>query len=328
MCELLGLTFNEPVNASFSFRGFKERGRFNPHGWGLAYYGDSGLVIIKQPVNASTSDLASSLINTNYLSNTFIGHVRYASRGARVKVNTHPFSIDDYCFAHNGTVNTDSLRLINHEPVGDTDSEHVFCYLMDNFSFNDLAGLHELLKSINSHGSLNCLLTDGRFLACYNDVNNHNQGLKYVYRDPVIGSASLSDADLTVDLSGIKHPVEHGYVIASRALTNESWFDFRPGELIVFDRGRIVYQNGFVDDEYIRLMVIRAIKRSPHRVSIRDLSSLINIPVPNVIHSIGYWLDEGYLVKDSRDAGLDWRDSRATYYTNPVKRSIISELID
>ena len=40
MCELLGLSFNQPISPSLSFRGFKFRSEKdkNPDGWGIAYY--------------------------------------------------------------------------------------------------------------------------------------------------------------------------------------------------------------------------------------------------------------------------------------------------
>ncbi|RSN77202.1 class II glutamine amidotransferase, partial [Candidatus Methanodesulfokora washburnensis] len=38
MCELLGMSFNLPVNPRISFRGFRLRGKYNRDGWGLAFY--------------------------------------------------------------------------------------------------------------------------------------------------------------------------------------------------------------------------------------------------------------------------------------------------
>ena len=35
MCELLGLSFNKPVDIQISFTGFRERGRIYREGWGI-----------------------------------------------------------------------------------------------------------------------------------------------------------------------------------------------------------------------------------------------------------------------------------------------------
>lgn len=73
MCELLGLAFNNPINPSLSFRGFRRRGNKNPHGWGIAFYPDNSCQIIKEPLNADNSELSEFIMgyakNRRVLSN-------------------------------------------------------------------------------------------------------------------------------------------------------------------------------------------------------------------------------------------------------------------
>jgi predicted glutamine amidotransferase len=48
-----------------------------------------------------------------------------------------------------------------------------------------------------------------------------------------------------VDLLEEKSPDQKGFVIASRKLTDgEDWQTFRPGSLMVFERGEVVYGAG------------------------------------------------------------------------------------
>jgi len=48
MCDLLGMSFRTPINARISLDIFQLRGEVNPDGWGLAYYRDEHLQIIKE----------------------------------------------------------------------------------------------------------------------------------------------------------------------------------------------------------------------------------------------------------------------------------------
>lgn len=98
MCELLGLNFNQPVRCSLSFRGFRNRGETNPHGWGIARFDGRACQIFKEPVSAPTSRLATFLRDYDpFVSSIFIGHVRYASRGGiRFKTRTPSHDPSDH----------------------------------------------------------------------------------------------------------------------------------------------------------------------------------------------------------------------------------------
>lgn len=253
MCELLGLTFNVPVKPEISFRGFMRRGRSNPHGWGLALYPDGKAAqVFKEPGEADESPLAGFLRDYPRLeSPIFIGHVRFASSGAHVYRNTHPFERAlwgrDWIFAHNGT-----LRKFGKEgpgkfaPLGETDSEWAFCRIL-NWLDNKAVGqwtskaykvLAELLGELNELGALNFLMSDGERLFCYHDRGGYN-GLCYVRREFTHTRIRLKDEDWEVDLGRTKDPRQKGYVIATKPLTDEEWVKFAPGQLIVFRNGEI-----------------------------------------------------------------------------------------
>jgi len=116
MCELLGMSFNLSVRPSISFRGFRYRGENNPHGWGLAFYPDESVQIVKEPIKAKKSSLSKFLQDYQEVrSKVFVAHVRYTSVGSKSHKNTHPFyrelSGKEYVFAHNGTLKQPSNQL-------------------------------------------------------------------------------------------------------------------------------------------------------------------------------------------------------------------------
>ena len=252
MCELLGLNFNLPVRPSFSFRGFSYRGEQNPHGWGIARYDKKACQIFKEPIKAQESKLAAFIRDYEpFLSRIFISHVRKASKGKHTLQNTHPFQRVfrslDVVFAHNGTLEPvmDNAKL-SFLPVGETDSEHLFCALLttlseSNIQFVDFQKIESVLREFNSFGTMNLLFSEGEHLFSYKDKDSHN-GLWITERISPFGIVSLKDEDWEIDLAEEKHPDQRGYVIASHPLTkNEKWTDLIPGSLIVLKNGCKVY---------------------------------------------------------------------------------------
>ncbi|WP_038059377.1 class II glutamine amidotransferase [Thermodesulfovibrio yellowstonii] len=252
MCELLGMCFNKEVNPSISFRGFRRRDKDNPHGWGIAFYPDESALVYKEPVMAIQSRLSEFLRDYDGLkSKIFIGHVRLASVGKYRYKNTHPFQRElngkDFVFAHNGTLRNfkEKLKLGRFRKIGDTDSEHAFCYLLGqleekgiNFEHkDDFDFLAKILRQINDLGKFNCIFSDGRHLFCYHDKNSYN-GLVLLKRTPPYGPIRLRDEDWEINLAEEKDPTQHGYIIATKPLTNENWERFKPGELKVFKEYR------------------------------------------------------------------------------------------
>jgi predicted glutamine amidotransferase len=254
MCELLGLAFNKPVSPGLSFRGFRHRAQRNRHGWGLAAIGPKRARITKEPIRADESDASRSLRDDPTLvAPLFIGHVRAASCGDVSLQNTHPFARrikgSDFVFAHNGTLDTRRLkpRVAADFPVeGSTDSELAMCVLLSWMAREQVAPdsyplIEDFLKDLNVAGDLNLLFSGGKRLYCYHDQGGYN-GLCYTHRQAPFSHVSLRDEDWEVDLGEEKAPDQKGFVIASRKLTDgEDWPAFRPGSLMVFERGDVVY---------------------------------------------------------------------------------------
>ncbi|MEM3421857.1 MAG: class II glutamine amidotransferase [Candidatus Hadarchaeum sp.] len=251
MCELLGLNFNKPVRCSLSFRGFLHRGRYNPHGWGIARFDGRACQVFKEPIKAPNSKLATFLRDyESFVSKIFIGHVRYASRGDHTLQNTHPFSRTfgsrEVALAHNGTLDPVMPKsALKFHPVGETDSEYLLCALLTKLSvekipFTDFQRIEAVLLEFNSFGNMNVLFSEGDHLYSYRDKDGYN-GLCTTERTAPFHKVSLRDEDWEVDLAEEKCPDQRGFVIATRPLTDEKWNDLPPGSLRVFKDGQCVY---------------------------------------------------------------------------------------
>ncbi|MEE9551639.1 MAG: class II glutamine amidotransferase, partial [Gammaproteobacteria bacterium] len=141
MCELLGMSANVPTDICFSFTGLVQRGgRTGPHkdGWGIGLYEGSACRLFHDPNPGAWSEVAKLIQDYSIKSLITIAHIRKANRGKVCLANTHPFARElwgsSWTFAHNGQLKgIKQYPLKHYQPVGTTDSEHAFCWLMDQF---------------------------------------------------------------------------------------------------------------------------------------------------------------------------------------------------
>jgi glutamine amidotransferase len=136
MCRLFGLSGgSEPVTARFWLLdapdSLRRQSHAEPDGTGLGYFDAAGRSHVdKQPL-AAFSDRAFAREARTIHARTFVGHIRFASTGALVAQNTHPFEQAGRLFAHNGVLGDlprleaelgDALSMVK----GQTDSERYF----------------------------------------------------------------------------------------------------------------------------------------------------------------------------------------------------------
>ncbi len=250
MCQLLGMNCNTPTDIAFSFSGFSQRaGKTDHHsdGWGIAFFEEGGLRHLVDHRPAADSPVADLVRHYPIKSRNVIAHIRKATQGEVQLQNCHPFVRElwgkNWVFAHNGDLKDFRPRLHSHyHPVGDTDSEHAFCWIMQELwkshastpSVVELSHtLRELAAQIAPHGTFNFLLSNGQALWAHANTN-----LCYTERAHPFATAQLSDEDVSVDFAQHTTPQDRVAVIVTAPLTtNEVWTSFQPGELMAFVDG-------------------------------------------------------------------------------------------
>ena len=248
MCQLLGMNANTPTDAMFSFTGLAARADEHKDGFGVAFFEASGVRLFVDDKSARQSPVAELVKNYPIRSNQVIAHIRKATHGDVALRNTHPFVRElwgrYWVFAHNGKLEGFAPRLHSHfRPVGDTDSEWAFCWLMQELAkaHADLPSIEELRLTLAElmplparHGTFNCLLSNGRALWAHCSTHLH-----YLVRQHPFGPARLADEDLSVDFGQLTQPGDRVAVIATQPLTHdEAWTTMGPGELQVFVDGQ------------------------------------------------------------------------------------------
>ena len=250
MCQLLGMNCNVPTDVTFSFTGFAQRGGKTDHhsdGWGIAFFEDKGLRHFVDHLAAVDSPVAELIRRYPIKSRNVIAHIRKATQGVVSLQNCHPFVRElwgrYWVFAHNGDLKDYAPRLHGQfRPVGSTDSEQAFCWLMQELAkahasvppVQELtATLRELVPQVARHGTFNMLLSNGEALWAHGSTK-----LCYIVRQHPFASARLADEDLAVNFAEHTTPQDRVAVVATTPLTrDEQWTPFAPGELKVFVDG-------------------------------------------------------------------------------------------
>jgi glutamine amidotransferase len=247
MCQLLGLNANTPTDVVFSFTGFSTRAEEHKDGFGVAFFEGRGARVFVDAQSARHSPVAEMVRGYPIKSRNVIAHIRKATQGRVALENTHPFQRElwgrYWVFAHNGDLKDYEPHLhAGFRPVGDTDSERAFCWLMQELakahasvpSVAELTTtLRELVPGMAAHGSFNFMLSNGEALWTHCSTQLH-----WLVREHPFRSARLADEDLSVDFASLTTPRDRVAVIVTEPLTtDERWAALARGELAVFRDG-------------------------------------------------------------------------------------------
>jgi len=250
MCELFGMSANVPTDICFSFAGLIRRaGATGRHtdGFGVAFHDGDGCRLFHDPAPGAHSPLAAFLRTQPIKSRIALAHIRRANRGRVAVANTHPFQRELWgrwwVFAHNGQLKgVKRWPTAHYAPVGTTDSEHAFCWLLGELrsSFARMPAERTLCRAVDALcrrldalGTFNALLSDGTRL--YAHCSNR---LAWLTRRAPFGRARLLDDDMQVDFAAETTPDDVVSVFATRPLTgDEAWQSMARGSLVVFRDG-------------------------------------------------------------------------------------------
>ncbi|MFO1273060.1 MAG: class II glutamine amidotransferase [Rubrivivax sp.] len=247
MCELLGMNARRPTDVMFSFTGLASRAGEHKDGFGIAFFEGKGLRHFIDRDSALDSPVAAMVKRYPIRSDNVIAHIRKATQGRVALENSHPFVRElwgrYWVCAHNGDLKGFRPRLHGaFRPVGDTDSEHAFCWIMQELAkaHAGVPGVEELTRTLGellpqpaAHGTFNLLLSNGQALWAHATTKLH-----WLQRAHPFGAARLADEDLEVDFGALTQADDRVVMVATAPLTlDEPWQAFGRGELRVFVDG-------------------------------------------------------------------------------------------
>ena len=187
-------------------------GRTDHHadGWGIAFFEGRGLRQFVENKPACDSAVAELIRRYPIKSMNVISHIRKATQGVVSLENCHPFVRElwgrNWVFAHNGDLKDYAPRLhANFRPVGSTDSERAFCWIMQELakSHADVPSVQELTTTLREltpriarHGTFNFLLSNGEALWAHATTNLYSIERKHPFKH-----ATLADDELSVNFA-------------------------------------------------------------------------------------------------------------------------------
>ena len=236
MCDLFGLSCNSADRASISLPIFRRKGHSNRNGWGLAYYDGNRAIVERNAEDINASQRFSELA-LEAKSNNIIAHLRFATSGTNgtwnvCEENCHPFTKNylgkDWTFAHNGVVRQ-ALNNPHPESEGETDSEQVFRYIMNNLSEYQARGqirgiypglVKAIKKAFTDYGrniDFNMLMSDGTNMYIFS--HHSNKRMYMLRREKEYGGATL---------------------VSTIGLTSEGWKKIPKDRLLVLSKGEVL----------------------------------------------------------------------------------------
>src|SRR5580704_5356078 len=258
MPNLLAMSFEGVLAPSFTLHCL-DVGRTLPDGWGLGYYpaGEPSAAILKEPAPPQASMRSQlALAWEQVASPLFVLHIRHATWGALSDANTQPFSRTwgrrDWLMAHAGSLDRRLDDIAGpFEPVGSTDTEQIFCQLLNQLAAHNWksiaeANLDELagwIGALNEHGGMTMCLTDGRDLLVHADRRGAPLWLGELA--PPYTRVAFGDSDLEVDLTKRGAKSRKGVLVCTEELGGDhsgavKWHQLAPGQLLIVREGAVI----------------------------------------------------------------------------------------
>ena len=262
MCELFAMSTRLPSTITLSLEEFSRHGgQSGPHkdGWGIAWYEDGDVHLLKEATSASNSRTRQYIKDNPFHSALVLCHIRKATQGDVASRNCQP-SLRElggawHSFAHNGHLNglqgDPRFKGGRYQPVGETDSEYAFCALLERMQplwrseqrptyAARLAVVKTFAAELRGMGPANFLYSDGEVLFAHGHQRHHTDG---TIRAPGLWRLARHCAEggvfegsgLQVSARGAEQDV---VLIASVPLSHENWQPLPEGAVLAVRLGR------------------------------------------------------------------------------------------
>lgn len=231
-------------------------------GWGAAFYQGRDVAQFREPSAASDSPLVRLLEKKGPSTTLAISHIRRFTVGQVSLANTQPFVRElagrIHVFAHNGHLpgiaQSPAMAFERYRAVGETDSEHAFCALLERLSGlwgrtatppsirQRLELVTQFAAELRELGPANFLYADAEVLFAHGHrriqaATGHIEppGL---YR--LSQQCSLPDQSLRAEGVAVAPGFQEVTLIASVPLSTADWQPLAEGEIVAVAGGRVI----------------------------------------------------------------------------------------
>jgi glutamine amidotransferase len=265
MCELFVMSSSRPATVTYSMREFARHGGLtadHADGWGIAYIDDRDARVFRDTDAAAESPYLRLVSALEFRSDIVVSHIRKATQGETALRNTQPFARElggrVHVFAHNGDLHgidrQSELQLGRHLPIGETDSEYVFCALLhrlrllwsESKKFPEFAErlrvVVDFASEIRRLGPANFIYTDGD--AIFIHGHKRKTAGDGVMRPPglhlLCRSCEVTPAPIVIPGLAIASETQSVVLAASVPLTDEGWTPLAEGQVMAVREGKVI----------------------------------------------------------------------------------------
>jgi transglutaminase-like putative cysteine protease/predicted glutamine amidotransferase len=260
--DILALSFDSLSSPSIKVKLPEQLYGSHPLGWGVAWYpnDNQAAIVKKDPVARGTELQMETLADwTNFRSTVFFCKAKGAASGY-THHETQPFSRSfagqDWLFMHNGDLDKNRLAQLHKdksrflEPVGKTDSELAFCYLLGKVMETEARKLSDVpnevllgwFQQLDMLGSADMCISDGITLACFYGTQSTRR-LFYSRTQPPEQVLQYGSETMSLGLTDPRDTYRTALIISSSRFDAGSWLQMQPGQLIIVKRGAIVWNS-------------------------------------------------------------------------------------
>jgi transglutaminase-like putative cysteine protease/predicted glutamine amidotransferase len=262
MSDFFAMSFDSLSSPSVSLKAFEDASTPGTAGWGLGWYpnDDNAAMIIKDPGSRKAQIFAKTLSDWNvFRSTVFLCKVRGAAK-RYTQQDTQPFSRNfagrEWLFLHNGDLDKAKLKLAYREsspflePLGKTDSELAFCYLLNQIHWNGAKRLADIewegyvkwFRVLDTFGTASIVLSDGQVMIVYHG-KQATTDLFFSRRIPPHQNTKLTSEHITVDISDSLDTHKTAIFLTSCDFHEEGWQKVDLGEMLVIRRAQLIWDN-------------------------------------------------------------------------------------
>ena len=278
--DILALSFDSVSSPSIKVKLPEQLQGTHALGWGIAWYpnDNQAAIVKKDPVARGTNVQMEALADwNNFRSTVFFCKAKGAASGYthhETQPFTRSFAGQDWLFMHNGDLDKARLAQLHLdksrflEPIGKTDSELAFCYLLGKVMETEARKLadvpNELLMSwfqqLDALGSADMCISDGITVAVFYGTQSGRK-LYYTRMTPPDHPSHFDSEAVSFGLDDPRDTYRTSLVVSSSGFDAGSWLPMLPGQLLIARRGTIVW-NSHPNNSQLALSFLHAPSRS------------------------------------------------------------------
>jgi transglutaminase-like putative cysteine protease/predicted glutamine amidotransferase len=260
--DILTLSFDSPSSPSIELKLPEQLATSHPLGWGIAWYpNDHQAAIVSKDPAARGMEIQMDALSdwSNFRSTVYFCKAQGAARGYthhETQPFTRSFAGQDWIFLHNGDLDKPKLRDLHKdksrflEPLGKTDSELAFCFLLGKMMETEARKLSDIsnemllnwFQMLDPLGSADICISDGTTTACYCGTKSVRK-LYYTRLTPPDPQRLFNSESALLYLNDPRDTYRTAFIITSCQFDAGAWLAMQPGQLLIVRRGAVAWDN-------------------------------------------------------------------------------------